>query len=89
MSFKIGQKVVFINNVGADPDCVLPQLHEVVTVKGYCRIYRDHLDIIEYPVDKFGAPQCILAARFRPVDYSFGEELCSSLEENVKTVEMV
>jgi hypothetical protein len=101
MSFKIREKVVCVDNE-PNRDFILARLiglnvvqlvkDEIYTVRGLTKdggvllveVINPAAPGHPHPYERGYAPW-----RFRKIDYSFGEELCSSLEENVKTVEMV
>lgn len=67
MRFKPGEQVVCVNNAVPNPISLMPKVGEVVTIKGYCPVFKGNIDLVEYPVDKRGVLQSTPEWRFEPL----------------------
>lgn len=82
--FKVGQKVVFIDDGNAKHNlCLLPKIGEIVTILNKCPVFSNAYDIVEYPRDKNGDLQSISGHRLRPLDDQFAESVLQKVCEEI------
>lgn len=99
-NFKIGEKVVFVDDSNIDytrgmrkAKVVLPKIGEIYTVRGYAlggnSIY---LEEIKNPIMNtfYGfLEQAFKTSRFRKLDHQFGEDVCAEIIKQVKEEELI
>lgn len=68
--WKIGQKLVCKMKDWYGGDGCEPKYGEIVTFNGHCAEHKNHIDLVEYPLDADGWPQSFLKFGFEPLLYS-------------------
>lgn len=86
--FKVGQKLVYVDN-GKDWELgtgISPKIGEIVTIHSFCEVYAGYLNIVGYIYDKRGYPQSFGDTNFRPLLGALAKsELINSFKEVTET----
>ena len=85
-NWKIGQKLVCVNNECDCPFMKMPSIGEIVTISGWSTYFKGAIHLREYPVGSNGRVNAYWSIHFRPIQGEPAKaELLNSFREVVES----